>query len=78
MIMITLCLLGNFACFLLSADFFSKSTFSKHFFRNTCTNTVSNSLYPGQARQNVGPDLGPNSLQKLSADDTSRQTFKHN
>ena len=31
---------------------------------------VSNSLDPDQARWNVGPDLGPNSLQKLSADDT--------
>ena len=26
-----------------------------------------------QARHFVGPDLGPNCLQKLSADDTSRQ-----
>ena len=34
---------------------------------------MSNSLDPDQARQNVGPDLGPNYLQKLSADDTSRQ-----
>ena len=29
---------------------------------------MSNSLDPDQARQNVGPDLGPNCLQKLSAD----------
>ena len=35
--------------------------------------SVSNSLNPDQARQNVGPDLGPNCLQRLSADDTSRQ-----
>ena len=26
-----------------------------------------------QARRFVGPDLGPNCLQRLSADDTSRQ-----
>ena len=30
-----------------------------------------NSLDPDQARQNVGPDLGPNCLQKLSADGNS-------
>ena len=29
---------------------------------------VSNSLDPDQARQFVGPDLGPNCLQRLSAD----------
>ena len=34
---------------------------------------MSNSLNSDQARQNVGPDLGPNCLQRLSADDTSRQ-----
>ena len=33
---------------------------------------MSNSLVPDQARLYVGPDLGPNCLQKLSADDTSR------
>ena len=30
---------------------------------------VSNSLDPDMHRQNVGPDLGPNCLQRLSADD---------
>ena len=30
-----------------------------------------NSLDPDQARHFVGPDLGPNCLQKLSADDKS-------
>ena len=34
---------------------------------------MSNSLDPDQARQTVGPDLGPNYLQRLSADDISRQ-----
>ena len=48
--------------------FFSKSTFLKNSFRNTIR--VSNSLDPDQARHLVGPDLGPNCLQKLSADDT--------
>ena len=30
---------------------------------------MSNSLDPDQDRQNVGPDLGPICLQRLSADD---------
>ena len=34
---------------------------------------MSNSLDPDQARRFVGPDLGPNCLPRLSADDTSRQ-----
>ena len=38
------------------------------FFRNTIR--VSNSLDPDQAQHFVGPDLGPNCLQRLSADDT--------
>ena len=33
---------------------------------------VSNSLDPDQARQNVGPDLGPNCLQRLTTDNKSR------
>ena len=31
---------------------------------------MSNSLDADQARHSVGPDLGPNCLQRLSADDT--------
>ena len=31
---------------------------------------MSNSLDPDQAQQSVGPDLGSNSLQRLSADNT--------
>ena len=34
---------------------------------------VSNSFNPDQARHFVGPDLGLNCLQSLSADDTTRQ-----
>ena len=64
-ISITLCLLGILYAFLPS-DFFSKSTFSKSSFRNIFR--VSNSLDPDHTRQNVGPDLGPNCLQRLSAD----------
>ena len=33
---------------------------------------MSNSLDPDQARHFVGPDLGPNCSQMLSADDNSR------
>ena len=38
---------------------------------NTCTIRMSNSLNPDQGRHSVGPDLGPNCLQWLSADDKS-------
>ena len=34
---------------------------------------MSNSLDPDLARQFVGPDLGPNCGQRLSADDTCKQ-----
>ena len=57
--------------FLLSAYFFFKINFFEKKFRNTIR--VSNSLEPDQARHFVGPDLDPNCLQKLSANDTSRQ-----
>ena len=56
--------------FFSSADFFSKSTFPKNSFMNTIV--VSNGCDPDQDRQKVGPDLGPNCLQRLSADDSSR------
>ena len=36
---------------------------------------MSNSFGPDQARQHVGPGLGTNCLQRLSADDTSRQRW---
>ena len=56
------------------ADFFSKSTFLKNYFGNTIR--VSNGLDPDQDQHSVGPDLGPNCLQWLSADDTtSKQSF---
>ena len=56
--------------FLLSEIFFQNQLFQKNSFRNTIR--VSNSLDPDQARHIVGPDLGPNCLQKFSADDTRR------
>ena len=64
-------MLGKVSYFLPYADFlsiFSKLNFLKNSFRNTTR--VSNSLDPDQARQNIGPDLGPKCLQRLSADDT--------
>ena len=39
---------------------------------------MSNSLDPDQARRLVGPDLGPNCLPMLSADDTGRQFIQFN
>ena len=53
-----------------SADFFFfKIHFSKNSFRYTIR--VSNGLDPDQDQHFVGPDLGPNCLQRLSADNTS-------
>ena len=37
---------------------------------------MANSLDPDQALHFVGPDLDPNCLQRLSADDTGRQRVK--
>ena len=54
--------------------FFSKLVFSKNTSRNTTW--VSNSSDPDLAQQHVGPDLGPNCLQRFSADVTSRQWGK--
>ena len=56
--------LGNFSCFLVICFFF-KTTFWKNS-KNTIR--VLNSLDPDQARHFVGPDLGLNCLQNLSAD----------
>ena len=38
---------------------------------------MSNSLDPDQARHFVGPVLGRNCLQRLSADDTSSKEVRH-
>ena len=51
--------------FLSSADF-SKFTFSKKFFQE-----MSNILDPDQDRHTLCPDLAPNCLQRLSADNKS-------
>ena len=72
-------MLGNFLCFccrLLSI--FSKLTFSLNSFKNTIR--VSNGLEPDQDGCSVGPDLDPNCLQRLSADNkvaTSMEKVKY-
>ena len=57
--------------FLSSADFFS---FQNKLFRKILSGipSVSNSLDPDQARHFVGPDMDPNCLQGLPADDPSK------
>ena len=54
-------MLGNFSAFILSTDFF-ENYFFENFFGNTIS--LSNSLDPDQDRHFVGPDLGPNCLQR--------------
>ena len=49
---------------------FSIINFIKKIFQKTIK--VSNSLDPDQDQQNVGPDLSPNCLQRLSEDNKSR------
>ena len=60
----------NFACFLgvmfASADYFFLLTYSNKSFRNNIKEL--NSVDPAQTRCFVGPDLGLNCLQRLSAD----------
>ena len=61
-ILLTLCMLGNIGAFCRLMI-----SFKINFFE-----TVLKSLDPDQARCIVGPDLDPNCLQTLSAEDTSR------
>ena len=59
---------GYFLWLLLStADLFQNYFFIEFFHRNTIR--MSNGLDPDQDPQNVGADLSPNCLQRLSADD---------
>ena len=56
---------------MLSADFFPKSTFSK---KNIQEYLQSGKQFESRSGQHfVRPDLGPNCLERLSADETSRQ-----
>ena len=58
-----------FHAFLSPADVLTESTFSKKTLSGN-SSRVLNSLELDQAWPFVGPDLGPNYLQRLSADDT--------
>ena len=76
----THCMLSNFGMLL----FFHLMTFFKIiccFFlkKNPLRNAVrlTNRLDSDQAQHFVGPDFGPNCVQKLSTDDTSRQSVKY-
>ena len=60
---------GKFCMLFCRLLIFFKSTFLKNSFRNTIR--VSNGLDPDQVRHFVGPNLGPNCLQQLSADGNS-------
>ena len=68
---LTHCILGNFSSFFVSADFFQNKLFAKILsgIKSECQ-TVWTQIRPDDF---VGPDLGPNRLQKLSADGTGRQ-----
>ena len=60
-----------------SADFFNIIIYFIFFEKKIGTLIrVSNSLEPGQTRRFVGPDLGPNRLQRILADDSSRLRVK--
>ena len=52
-----------------SADYFQNQLFLNII-------RVSKGLAPDQHQHSVRPDLGPNCLQRLSADDTSKQRVK--
>ena len=60
---------------LLSADFFQNQFYQKIL---PGTLSVSNCLDPDQDRHFVGPDLDPNCLQTLSADDKDMESFTSN
>ena len=61
----TLSMLGKFTCFCCYLlTFFKIYFFEKLFDRNTIRG--SKDLDPDQDRHSVGPDLGPNCLQRLS------------
>ena len=68
---LSLCLLGDFSCFFCRLlKFFKINSFEVPFWN---TIRLSNSLDPDQVWQSLRPDLDPKCLQRLSADDTSRQ-----
>ena len=62
--------------FFLSTDYFLQN--SEHSTGLHCTCRVANRLDLDQARHFVGPDLAPNCLHRLSADDNSRNRDPEN
>ena len=72
---LTLCLLGNFHAFLSSADFFQNQLFRK-FYQESHQSVKQFGSRSGLTLHFVGPDLDPNCLQRLLADDTSGQTLQ--
>ena len=66
---LTVCMPANFSCFYCHLQTF----FIIHFFKQSFQNTirVSSSLDPDHDQHSVCPDLGPNCLHRLSADDKS-------
>ena len=71
---IAYCMLGIFLKKLPAADYVQNDHFQKI---PSGTPSVSNSLDLDQARHFVGPDLAPNCLQRLSADDTGVISRRH-
>ena len=71
---LNLCLLSNLAYFYVVFYLFQNQLFQK-ILLGIPSECMSNILYLDQARQNVGPDLGPNCLLRISTDD-SRQRVK--
>ena len=63
-------MLDNFSCFCCRLLTIFKVNFSKQSVRNTIR--VSNRLDQDQDGRSVGPDQGPNCLQRLSADNEIR------
>ena len=68
---LTNCILGNFHAFCRLLIFF-KITVSEKFFQEYYQNVKQSD----QAQRIFGPDLGPNCLPKVSADDTGTQRVK--
>ena len=66
-------MLGNFSCVLLTADFFQNHLFKK-FFQEYHQSVKQFGSRSGPTF--VGPDLSPNCLQRLSAEDTCKQRVK--
>ena len=66
--------LGNFSCFFVEMLIISKINFLEKIIRNTIR--ISIGLDPDQTQCFVRLDLGPNCLQRLSADGGSRERAK--